>query len=255
MKPRSWASLITLPLVLSVSTLTARVVDAWPWRAGLELQTGMVLAGSDIGIGSSALTDGAGSEWTGRLTLALSRPQAGGWQWRTGVAYQLWTIRDEVSFTFVPTSGPLQTVTLDLTQSVHELVVPLHTRFTSTDGRGWTLELGADVALRLAVRQRSESPESQTFSLLVPAGSREITPLAVGAEIFEDVGTFDGTNDITQRFVPVAIGASAGLGYQWAGTLPVHVGLTLQQGLHDQEDASIAVVRPTRVVLGLCVSL
>ena len=244
------AAAATLFAVLLLSVAPA---SAWPMRAGLELQGGVVLAGTEIGIGSSALTGGADQEWTGRITLTLAPPLPGGVQWRTGLAYQRWTIRDQVAFTFVPTSGPLsgQTVTFALTQTVQELVLPLHARFAPADGLGWFLELGADVNLRLSVRQRNESDDPVTASLSPPARGRTTGPLGAQAEIFEDVGTFGSSNDVTNRFVPVALAATAGLGHRWGSARPVQVSLTLQQGLHDQEDASVAVVRPTRAVLGV----
>lgn len=226
---------------------------ASPLRATLALQAGAVVAGTQLGIGDAALTDGAGLEWTGRLTCSIAARDPAGLDWRTGVAYQQWSIRDDLEIRYLATGGSLTPMALryTLTQTVQELVVPLQVRLTRSEASGWFLDLGADVALRLGVQQRLEAGDPVPVS----SAPRTAAPLAAQADIFEEVGTFDGDTGVAGRFVPVAVGASAGVGYAWTAARPRHVSITLQQALHDQERASVAVVRPTRLAIEVGVGL
>jgi len=240
-------------LVATLALVGAARAEAGPLRLGLELQAGTVVTGTQLGIGDAALTDGAGTEWTGRIALTLSPRQVAGATWRVGLGFQQWQVRDDLEVTYVPTGGPITptTITYDLSQTLQELVLPLRIRLGRPDGAGWYLDLGADVAVRLGARQEltTDDPDASVAQPL--ATDRVPGTLAPEADIFEEVGTFDGSTGVAERFVPVAVGASAGIGFGWATMRPLQICLTLQQALHDQERAGSAVVRPTRVVLGL----
>ena len=191
--------------VLSLlALLYASVAEAWPVRVGLDLQGGLCLVGTDLGVGPSVLGDGE--------------------------------------------SG---TLTFEVTQTLQELTIPIEVRLRPSPSSAWFLDVGPEVNVLLSARQRADAGTSR------PSGSsmrRAPSPSASQAEIFEDVGTFGGTRDVTSRFTAASVAVVAGLGLEWGGTHPMQTSLRLQQAIFDQERASPAVVRPTRLLLGWGVS-
>lgn len=239
-----------IPTGALLALLIARPAGAWPLRAGLELQGGLGVAGTDLGIGSSVLGGGDGAEWIGRVAGSLSSGSAGGAEWRAGLALQRWVIRGGTDVTYTVQSGPsitTETVTFTITQTVQELVLPLEVRLRPAPTSAWFLDLGPEVAVLLSARQRSDAGSPRPAQ---GAARRGAAPSASEAGIFEEVGTFGGSRDVGSRFSAVSVGVVAGLGREWGQARPMQLSLRVQQGLLDQERASRAVVRPTRLLLG-----
>ena len=236
-------------LVLLV-LLSAGAARAWPVRTGLELQGGLGLAGTDLGVGTSVLGSGEGAEWFGRLGASFASRAPGGAEWRAGLAFQQWVIRDGLDITYTVTSGPAierMTLTFEVTQTLQELTLPIEVRLRPSASSAWFLDLGPEVNVLLSARQRAEAGTPR------PSGAamrRAPSPSASQAGIFEEVGTFGGTRDVTSRFAAASVSAVAGFGFEWGRAHPMQTSLRLQQALFDQERASRAVVRPTRLLLG-----